>query len=55
MVDAIGKPVDSGNTFFDIFVKTGQVCMGFEANAPAKGRQHAYCMRLLGKDMLKSS
>ena len=26
------KPVDSGKTFFDIFVNIGQICMGFEAD-----------------------
>ena len=28
------KPVDSGKTFFDISINTGQICMGFEADIP---------------------
>ena len=32
------KPVNSGKTFFDIFVNTGQICMGFEADTPEKGQ-----------------
>ena len=27
---------DSGNTFFDISVNTGQICMKFEADTPQK-------------------
>ena len=32
----IEKPVDSGETFVDISVNTGQICMGFEADTPEK-------------------
>ena len=32
MADTIGNPVDSGKTFFNISVNTGQICMGFEAD-----------------------
>ena len=32
----LSKPVDSGKTFFDISVHTGQICMGFEAHTPGK-------------------
>ena len=28
------KPVDSGKTFFETSVNTGQICMGFEADTP---------------------
>ena len=35
-VDTIENPVDSGKTFFDISVNTGQICMGFEADTPEK-------------------
>ena len=35
MVDTIEKPVDSGKTFFDISVNTGQICKGFEAMVSA--------------------
>ena len=31
-------PVDSGKAFFDISVNTGQICIGFEADTPEKGR-----------------
>ena len=33
MADTIEKPVDSGKTVFGISVNTGQICMGFEADA----------------------
>ena len=36
MADTIEKPFDSGKTFFDISVNTGQICMGFEANTLEK-------------------
>ena len=32
MTDTIEKNIDSGKTFFDISVCTGQICMGFEAD-----------------------
>ena len=43
MVDTIENPVDSGKTFFDISVKTGQIYMGFEADTPEKWQQHGTC------------
>ena len=30
------NPVDSGKTFFNISVNTGQIDMGFEADTPEK-------------------
>ena len=36
MADTIVKPVDSGKTFFDNSVNTGQICMGFEADTSEK-------------------
>ena len=30
------KPVDSGKTFFDFPINTGQICMGFETDTPKK-------------------
>ena len=36
MVNAIETPVDSGNTFFDIFLNTDQIGMVFEADTPKK-------------------
>ena len=30
------KPVDSGKTFFDIYISTGQIGMGFEADTIEK-------------------
>ena len=36
MVSTIEKNVDSVNTFFDIFVNTDQIDMGFEADTPEK-------------------
>ena len=32
MTDTIEKPVDSGKTFFDSYVNTGQIGMGIEAD-----------------------
>ena len=34
MADTIEKPVDSGKTFFDMFINTDQICMGFKADTP---------------------
>ena len=48
------KTVDSGNTFFNISVNNGQICMGYEANILAKWQQQAHCMRLKDKDLVKS-
>ena len=50
---SLKKPVDSGKTFIDISVNTGQICKGFEADTPEKLQQHAHCMRLLDKDLVK--
>ena len=36
MADTIEKPFDSGKTFFDISVNTGQICMGFDADTLEK-------------------
>ena len=47
------KNVDSGKTFFDISVNTGQICMGFEAEIPEKLKQQAHRMRLSDKDLVK--
>ena len=47
------NPVNSGKTFFDISVNTGQICMGFEADTPEKRQQHAHCMGLSVKDLVK--
>ena len=33
---SLKNPVDSGKTFFDISVNTGQIDMGFEAGTPKK-------------------
>ena len=37
--DTIEKNVDSGNTFFDSSVNTGQICKGFEADTPENWEQ----------------
>ena len=46
-------PVVSGNTFFYISINTGQICMGFEADTLEKRQQHAHCMQLSDKDLVK--
>ena len=38
----LSKFIDSGKTFFDISVYTGQICMGFEAVALTKRKQHVH-------------
>ena len=38
------NPVDSGKTFFDISVNTGQIGMWFKADTPEKRHQHAHHM-----------
>ena len=48
------SPINSGKTFLDISVNTGQICLCFEADIPPKKRQqHAHCMRLSDKDLVK--
>ena len=47
------SPINSGKTFLDISVNTGQICLGFEADTPQKRQQHAHCMRLSDKDLVK--
>ena len=32
----LSKHLDLGKTFFNIFVSTGQICTGFEADTPIK-------------------
>ena len=39
MADFFSKPLDSGNTFFDISVNTGQICMAFGADTPEKNNR----------------
>ena len=36
MEDTCQNPIDSGKTFFDIFVNTDHIVMGFEADTPGK-------------------
>ena len=36
MADTIENPVNSEKTFFDMFVNTGQIGIGFEADTPKK-------------------
>ena len=36
IADIVEKTVDSGKTFFDISVNTGQNCMGFKADTLGK-------------------
>ena len=45
--------IDSGKIFFHISDITGQICMGFEVDTPEKGQQHAHCIRLSDKDLVK--
>ena len=52
MADTIEKNIDSGKTFFDISVNTGQICIGFEADTLKKWQQHAHCMWLSDKDLV---
>ena len=51
MADTIEKNVDSGKTFFDISINTGQICLGFEIDTMEKWQQHAHCMWLSDKDL----
>ena len=53
MADTNENTIDSGKTFFDISVTTGQIGMEFEADTPQKWQQHAHCMRLSDKDLVK--
>ena len=41
MVDTCQKHPNLGKTFFAIFVDTGQICTGFEADTPKKLQKHA--------------
>ena len=45
--------VESGKTFFDISVNTGQICKEFKADTLEKRQQHAHRMRLSDKDLVK--
>ena len=36
LTDTCQKNLDSDNTFFDIFIQTDQIDMGFEANTTVK-------------------
>ena len=47
------NPANSGKTFFDISVNTGQICMGFKADTPEKWQQQANHKQLLDKDLVK--
>ena len=49
----MSKPLDSGKTFFNISVNTGQICMGFEADTTEKRKQHVYLMGLSDNDLVK--
>ena len=37
-MDSCQKHLNLGKTFFDIFVNTGQICMGFEADTQKSNR-----------------
>ena len=40
-------------SFFDISVNNDRICMGFEADTPAKWKQHVHFERLSDKDLVK--
>ena len=44
---------DSNKTFFDNYVDTGQICMGFKTDTPEKIRQHEHLMRISNKDLIE--
>ena len=48
----VPKTVDSGKTFFDISVNTGQICMGSKADTLEKGHQHAHIIVFSDKDLV---
>ena len=53
MADTIENPINSGKTFFDSFVDIGQISLGFEADTSESWQQHAHCMRLTDKNLIK--
>ena len=48
----LSKSLDSGKTYYDIFVNTCQICIWFKADTPEKLQKLAQLMRLTDKDLL---
>ena len=53
MADTVEKKIDSGNTFFDIFVHTDQIGMEFKADTPEKRKQYVHLSGFRTKIWLK--
>ena len=46
ILDTCQKSLDSGKTFIDAAVNTGQICIGFKTDATEQLQKHAHPRRL---------
>ena len=54
MAHTIEKTIDSGKTFFDISINTGQICMGLVADTPENDSDRPIVCDFRTKNWLKS-